>query len=210
MCCSGRIPDSDSLFRHCIHPLSFRRNRFAQEKLLKLYDRPDGSLLASLAWERYVPTEKLIHRYGCRVALGINEKKRLEGKLTTKTRHVYCGAYQVTASAIRALPATEGLNEVTSADVIHHIEEREIAHTDLKIVLNSRANVEGTKTAILDRLWNAYSGPLEHVCDYDKDLKSHPKSGLRTPPRGPYRDARFPLLRIWCIIRFRLCSWFTA
>jgi hypothetical protein len=91
------------LFRHSIYPVSFKGRAFAWEKCLKLYDQDDGSLLASLTWGRYVPTEELIHSYGCRLALRRNEKKQAEGKLKDKDRQVYCGAYELKGKAIRDL-----------------------------------------------------------------------------------------------------------
>jgi hypothetical protein len=203
------IADGDSLFRQSIHPLSFKGKAFAWAKCLMFYDEPEGSLLASLSWERYLPTTEAVHGYGCRLAFRMNEKKRMAGKLTNKSRNVYCGAYQLKGKAIRALATVEGLNEVLSADVIHHIEEGEIAHADLRIALKPGEvpDIEGTKTAILDRLWNTCSGPMKHICDCDKDILEHPSSSLAIPPAGAYSDTRSPLLRLWSIIRFHTCSW---
>ncbi len=207
MSCS-HIPDGDSLFRQSIHPLSFKGKAFAWAKCLMLYDEPDGSLLASLTWERYLPTTEAVHDYGCRLAFRMNERKRIAGKLTDKNRNVYCGAYQMKGRAIRALVTVEGLNEVLSADVVHHVEEGEIAHADLRIVLKSGGvpDIEGTKTAILDRLWNASSGPMKHACDCDKNIAEHPSSSLITPPAGAYSDTRSHFIHFWCIIRFYICS----
>jgi hypothetical protein len=158
-----RIPDDDSLFRHTIHPLAFRGIRFAQEKLIRLYEQDDGSILAFLAWEMYVPTTELIHGYGCRLAFHMNEKDKAAGKFKEKNRRVYCGAYELKGRAIRALATSDGLNEILSADVVHHVEEGEIAHTDLRIVLKPGGvpNIEDTKTAILDRLWNVSSPNIQ-------------------------------------------------
>ena len=172
----------------------------------KLKFQPDGALHSSLAWERYVPTVKYVHEYGCRLAFGINERKRVAGKFKEKDRHHYCGAYQLRGGAVRALAVTAGLNEVASADIIHLIEAGEIAHTDLRIVLRPGIDVEGTKTAIVDRLWNACSGPLRHIYDYDHNMLGHANSKLIRGPLGEYR-ARFCLFRIWCIIRFRILRW---
>ena len=99
----GRILDDDSLFRPSIFPVSFKGKRFAHEKLVKLYDQTDGSLIASLAWERYVPTIEYIHDYGCRLAFRTNVKKRAEGEFKEKSRHVYGGSYHLKADALRAL-----------------------------------------------------------------------------------------------------------
>src|SRR5258708_9153158 len=125
-----------------------------------------------MAWERFGPTSDYIHRYGCRLASGQNDRDRVQGRFKDDSRKIYCGACQMRGKAIRALAVTEGLNEIVSADVIHHIENGEISHTDLKIVVreNSGYDVEGTKTAILERLWNACHGPLTHVCLCDADL----------------------------------------
>jgi hypothetical protein len=204
------IADGDSLFRQSVHPVSFRGGKaFAWAKCLMLYDEPDASLLASLTWDRYVPTTEAVHGYGCRLAFRMNEKKRIAGKLTDKNRNVYCGAYQLKGKAIRALATVEGLNEVLSADVVHHVQEGEIAHADLIIVLKPGgvADIEGTKTAILDRLWNACSGPMRHICDCDNNILEHPSLDLAIPPAGAYSDTRSSLLRCLCIIRFHICSW---
>jgi hypothetical protein len=209
----GQIGAGDGIFRHSIHPLSFRGRQFANEKLIQLRPQTDGSLLTSVAWERYVPTAEYVHRYGCKVALHINEKKRKEQaegarKSKLKTQYVYCGAYRLKAGAVRALVGTPNLDEVISADVVHHIEEGEIAHADLRIVLKSQdLDVEGTKTAIIDRLWSAFAGPLRHVCDCDRDIIQHPAADLPVPPAGAYSDTRPYFLRFLCIIRFHLYSW---
>ena len=204
-----RIPDDDNLFRQSIHPVSFKGKAFVWEKCLKLYDLSDGSLLASLTWERYAPTEELIHSIGCRLAFRRNEKKRAEGKLKDKDRQVYCGAYQLKGKAIRDLSVKDGLDEVLSADIVHHIEDGEIAHTDLRIVLKPgvAADIEGTKTAIVDRLWNDCSGPLRHICDCDKGMAEHPSSSLTDAPAGAYSDTRSRWVRVWCVVRFEICNW---
>jgi hypothetical protein len=203
------IADGDSLFRQSIHPLSFKGKAFAWAKCLMFYDEPDGLLLASLTWERYLPTTEAVHGYGCRLALRMNEKKRAAGKLKDGNRNVYCGAYQLKGRAIRALATAEGLNEVLSADVVHHVEEGEIAHADLRVVLKpgGAPDIEGTKTAILDRLWNACSGPMKHICDCDRNIPEHPSLRLDVAPAGAYSDTRSLLLRFWCIVRSHICSW---
>lgn len=166
----------------------------------------NGSLLTSVAWERYVPTVKHIHCYGCRIALLRNQPKQEKGH---KTRSVYCGAYQLKADAVRALASAEQLDEILSAEVVHKIESGEIAHTELIIFLKPDVfNIEGTKTAIIDRLWNVCSGPLSHKCDYDLDIAPHPSLSLSTPPAGAYSDTRSYLCRLWYIIRFQVHFWF--
>ncbi len=205
------IPDGDSLFRQSVYPVSFKSKGrvFAWGRCLNLQPKDDGSLVASLTWERYVPTTKLIHDYGCRLALRRNEKKQAAGEFKDKDQNVYCGAYQMKAKAIRDLGATDGLDEILSADVVHRVEEGEIAHANLTVFLKPAfgANVEGTKTAIVDRLWNACSGPLSHTCDCDRNIAEHPSSKLITPPAGAYKDNRSYPLKLWHIIRFHICSW---
>jgi hypothetical protein len=203
-----RIPDDDYLFRHSVHPTSFRGQRFASEKWLKIYDEPDGSLLASLAWERFVPTNRLVHSYGCRLALGMNTRDLANGRKTA-SKKVYCGAYVVRADAVRALVALPGLNEILSAEVVHHIEQGEIAHADLRIVLRPEGGFsnESTKTAIIDRLWNACYGPMRHVCDCDKAVTPHPSLMLQTAPRGLYSDDRSHIVRLWSLVRYWVCKW---
>lgn len=206
---SGPIGEHDSLFRHLVFPLAFRGRAFRWEKGMKLWDEPDRTVLASLAWERFVPTVVEIHSYGCRLASRMTEKERKKEKYREKDRRIYCGAYQFTANRIRSIARADGLDDVLSADVIHHIEDGEIAHTDLRFTISeeSKFDIEGTKTAILDRLWHACSGPLVHKCDYDDDTLDHPSSALPTPPSGPYKDIRSSSQRIWHLLRFKLLYW---
>jgi hypothetical protein len=203
----GRIPNSDNLFRLCTHPISFKKDIFVSKKVIKIFPQPDGSLLASLAWERFVPSAELVHAYGCRLALGINERAIARGKYQDENKNIYCGAYQVRASAVRALP--NEVDEVEFADVVHHTESGEIAHTDLRIVLFPRPdlNVESATTAIVDRLWNNFSGPLRHICDCDQEVNPHPSAKLDAAPLGEYSDNRSRYYRRWSIIRWRLLSW---
>jgi hypothetical protein len=203
----GRIPDRDSLYRLCTHPISFNnRGRFVPRKVITLYDQVDGSLLASVAWERFVPTAPLVHAYGCRLALGINQRAVAAGR--SRQKSIYCGAYQLRASAIRALP--NEVDEIASADVIHHIESGEISHTDLRIVLatGSGLNVETTKTAIMDRLWwHVFRGPMKHICDCDNAIVPHPNSNLDAAPLGACVDTRSNFERRWSVVRYGVFSW---
>jgi hypothetical protein len=205
----GRIPDSDNLFRHCTYPLSFRGRRFAWDKLVRIYLEDDGSLLASLAWERFVPTEELLHEYGCRVALGMNEKLRAGGRTNERDRRIYCGAYQLKGRTVRALATVAELDEIASADVVHRVEDGEIAHTDLRIVLkmNDGLNIEDTKTAIVDRLASAWRGPITHTCDCDQDIVPHPSATLSIPFAGRYAEDRSYLRQRWHIFRFHVYNW---
>lgn len=128
-----------------------------------------------------------------------------EAEPRPKQRRVYCGAYQFTTTDVRQLKGTSGLGEVVSSDVLHKIERNEIAHASIEIQLGAdvdKDSVEGTKTAIIDRLWQSSRGPIRHVCDGDIDLNSHPSGLLMEAPGGPYIDNRSPLLYLWCNVRF--------
>ena len=206
---SRRISDDNNLFRHSVYPTSFQGKTFAREKLLKLYDEVNGAerlIVASVAWERYLPTTKYIHLYGCRLASKRNDKARRENKFKEKSRQIYCGAYQIEARAVRAI--VDELPEILRADVVHQIEDGEIAHTALQFYLISEEfDVEATKTAIIDRLWNASYGPLRHVCECDKDLTAHPSSTLTVAPHGEYSDKRSYASHLASLIRFLVLNW---
>lgn len=157
----------------------------------------DGSLVGSLVWQKFVPETKYIHEHGCKTAAARNGNPKI------KQRQVYCGAYEVLAGSIRALPE-DNLTGVSSADVKHKIENDELAHVEVKIqLLNPDLDLEGTKTAIHDRLWNSSSGPMNHICDSDQDLMLHPNQNLPAAPRGPFVDSRSWILRKWSLMRFR-------
>lgn len=202
----SRIPSRNSLFRHCIFPVAFdNAMEFVNRNFWNLSNQPDGSILGSLVWQRYAPTEQHIHEHGCRMAFRRNEKKREEGRYKEKKRQVYCGAYQVRAKVIRNLPLDKLLG-VQAADVVHHIEGGEIAHTDLRIIPVQGPvafDLEGTKTAVVDRLWRACTGPIKHICPEDQDLPAHPNTKLPTPPSGEYADKRWRITRFWYRWRFR-------
>lgn len=205
----GPIPNSDNLYRHSVFPPSFigKGKTFSHEKLWKLFDRDNNTVVTSIAWERYVPAVNYIHAYGCRLASKRNEGNRSENK--GKQRQVYCGAYQLKAHAIRGLKGTEGLDEVLSADIIHHVENDEIAHANLTITLSPEtSDREGTKTAIMIRLWNMTHGPLKHICACDLEAAdNHPSKSLPLGPAGEYYDTRSGFSRHWYHLRFVIHSW---
>jgi hypothetical protein len=205
----GRIPDGDKLFRHSVRPNGFKKDAFSPRNLFRLYDQDDGSVLASVAWQRLFPTDQHVHDYGCRLAAKQNEGLVEKDRLSEKTRRIYCGAYQLTARSVRALVGTPNLEEIASSNVTHHPEDGEIAHIDLAIRINANpVNIETTKTAILDRLWAASCGPLKHVCECDADLVPHPNSTLVDGPAGACEDNRRAYLRRWRIARLNLCTLF--
>jgi hypothetical protein len=138
----------------------------------------------------------------------MNVELQRRGKFKENDRRIYCGAYRLTGAAVRALASTEGVQEVAFADVIHHPENGEIAHTDLRIVFKpGDFDVEGTKTAIVDRLWSACCGPLRCVCQCDHDVQDHPSVDLPSGPAGEYKDTRGRFSRHCHLVRFYVCSW---
>jgi hypothetical protein len=131
---------------------------------------------------------------------------RNQGRTKAKDRRIYCGAYVFTVDAVRKLRGTKGLPEVVSADVVHKIEDGEVAHAALLIELHpGTTNVEGTKTAIIDRLWQVSGGPLKHTCECDHDVKNHPSQNLSSAARQVTDDApmRTGLRRTWQARKFR-------
>jgi hypothetical protein len=205
------VGKKDSVFRHVVYPLAFqvRGPVFQWHKTMHLVEDTDGSILTSVAWDRYLPTTDYVHAYGCRLALRMNKNLREKNKFRENDRRIYTGAYQIFADRIRALAGAGGPEDVISADVSHNIETGEIAHTDLRIMLRGdpKFDLEGTKTEILVWLWNNCNGPLVPKYGYDKDLQNHSGADLPPAPSGPYRDSRSHLARAWCLIRFRLLSW---
>jgi hypothetical protein len=205
----GRIANDDRLFRLCTFPIAFKTGKkkciFEPKKVMYIEPQDDGSLAASLAWQRFVPTADLVHQYGCRLSRGINKKKKDEGKYSDAKRNVYCGSYQLRASDVRDLPSN--VQGVVFADVYHQIENDEFAHAHLRILLEANWDSEGTKTAILVWLWGACYGPLAHICDCDKHLNPHPHVDLGPGPRGPYHDTRSRFERWRAVLRFRVCNW---
>ena len=147
-----------------------------------------------------------VHAFGCRLSEKRNEMMRNKGRTKAKDRRIYCGAYMFTVDAVRQLGGTKGLPEVVSADVVHRIEDGEVAHAALLIKLHpATTNVEGAKTAIFDRLWQVTGGPLKHTCECDHDVKDHPSQNLKSAAMGVPEDApiRTGLSRSWHERKFR-------
>jgi hypothetical protein len=97
---------------------------------------------------------------------------------------------------------------VETAEVNHLIQEGELAHTELRFILKPGIAKIEAKTAIVDRLWNACSGPLEFICECDQVIDDdHPSTNLRCGPLGVYADKRGG----WLIFRYRIscyiCHW---
>ena len=187
------VRNGDSLFRHVIFPLAFDKRDcvLVSRKLFNLTS-VGRTILGSVAWDRYVPTPRSVEGYGCRLADGINRRKIVDGKLKEKNRHIYCGAYQINAEAIRALGPPIGIDEISSAEVVDQVENGEVSHCNMEFTLQAGwdGDEEGTKTAIGDRLWYACRGPLRHVCSNDSDLQPHPSKNLARGPLGV--DCVFP------------------
>jgi hypothetical protein len=194
------VPSGDNLFRGAHHPVAFQKAVFRRAKFMKLYwDPKKPSLIeASFVWDKYAPTQALVHAYGCRVSAARNNRR-------PDRRDVYCGAYHLKAAQVCRLAATPGLEEIATAEVVHQVENNEIAHVASLIRLHHAADeegIEGVKTAIVDRLWNGCSGPLKHTCDPDGDLDPHPSNSLELAPLGLYVENRTRLQRAWSLVRY--------
>jgi hypothetical protein len=194
------ISGGDNLFRSVHHPVSFRRSVFITEKFWK-FDAGQDHLETSIVWERFAPSRRYIHAYGCRQSAERNKRSQ---KASKSLRHVYCGAYQFKADHVYGLAKVPKLPEVSGASVCHVIETGEIAHANLRIELKNvhGGKIEELKTAIIDHLWRKNRGPLPHKCAVDHDLKPHPSSSMHDPPSGRYIDDRALPLRAWYMIRF--------
>lgn len=172
-----------------IHPLAFSSRGLDAGKMIALRPEPetDKQLVTSLAWQKFLPTEASLHEYGCRLAGGMNDRLVAQGKkLKDSNRRIYCGSYHLKTSVVRQLVGSDELPELSTAYVLHEIENDEIAHANLRIIIREdwQGDIAATMTAIVDRLWNGCQGPLKHICDCDRSVLPHPSAELSTPPSG--------------------------
>lgn len=207
------VPVSDNVFRQCVFPVSFKGSRskvFSYEKLFQ-FTLENNRLVTSVAWERYAPTERYVHDYGCRLAYKRNARSRdirndssSPGKKGKKS--VYLGSYQLKLKNIYELMLDPLLQEVVGSQIVHAIEDGEIAHANFEFFVddNTQFDLEGTKTAIVDLVWRAAQGPLPHVCEHDRGKTLPDHEDLPVPESGSYRDNRTWLVRIWYLWRFYL------
>jgi hypothetical protein len=186
------LRDVEKIFRSAVFPVAFKRKQLSTKGFLKLY-RSDESpfiLEMSVAWQRFVPTVDMVHHFGCRLAAAQN-KNRISAE--QKADRIYCGSYGLTAGDVRGLVGMQGLAAVSSASVLHKIEDGEIAHANCTIKVDTGGDedaVETVKTAIVDRLWSLCQGPSRYVCSHDTAVDPHPSVLLQEAPLGPYRDPR--------------------
>lgn len=203
-----RIRDQDSLYRHVRAPVAFKKKSFNAARFWHLVSKPNGLIETSVMWGRYVPTEKYVHESGCRVAATHNERLGAADTSPKTSPHVYCGAYHLNTRSVSELVGTPNLGEIIRADVLHAIENGELAHAAVRIWIDpDTQDVESTKTAIVDRLWTNSSGPLRFVCEQDKHLSQHPSTNLVDGPVGPHVDRRCFVVRLWYLLRFFICRW---
>jgi hypothetical protein len=198
------LPPNDNIFRGAHHPYAFQNRAFRHSKLIKLYTDPQAprNIEASVVWERYAPTLSLVHAYGCRTSRQRNARGG--------SRDVYCGAYQLKVRHIRNLAATPNLPEVATADIVHKVENNELAHASCFITLHENVDeetIEAVKTAIAACLWNDSRGPLSHICIADLNLNPHPNERLERTPQGLYFDDRSRLQRMWAWVRYWFLFW---
>ncbi len=191
------------MFRCVVFPIPFAKNKvFKPQRFIQLYPEGEGLLMGSLTWHRLTPELRHLHGYGCRLARRMNAKAKEKD-----SPKLYCGAYSFAVTDVRQLVGADNLSQVTSADVIHKIEDGEVAHAEIRIQFQSNGTqtaITGTKTAIVDRLWNASRGALKHTCACDADTKPHPSELLHAGPRGEYVDKRSRAVRFCHVFRFWL------
>jgi hypothetical protein len=197
---SDAIPPTDNVFRGAHYPVAFKGKIFQYGKFINLVsdDKNPRFVEASFIWQRYAPSLFHVHAYGCRTARKRNKKK-------PKSRHVYCGAYHLGASTVRQLARTAELPEVLTADIVHKIENDEIAHAALKVELRDDVDEEAAehvKTVIADRLWNGSRGPSKHRCRVDRKLTAHPSAAHDIAPLGSYVDDRTISQQVFYLIRY--------
>ncbi|MBU2739945.1 hypothetical protein [Acidithiobacillus concretivorus] len=139
------VPENDNVFRQCVFPVSFGGNksrRFSYQKLLRLKESGER-LVTSVAWERYAPTTSHLHGYGCRLAEKRNTRSKFEDSYKEEKRSIYCGSYQLKLQNIRKLMLDPLLVEITDSQIVHAVEDGEIAHANLEFFLDGKSPFDG-------------------------------------------------------------------
>ncbi|WP_316192422.1 MULTISPECIES: hypothetical protein [unclassified Bradyrhizobium] len=190
-----RIKGVDVVFRSAVDP-NFRgkKKAFDAKQFLRLAATSNG-FETSLVWQYLAPSLYEVHAFGARLATSLNQSDN--GK-----RCVYCGFYALSVDDVRSLVGAENLDEVCAADVTHKVENGEIAHAALEVVVSAKR--PDTRTALVDRLWNSITGPVRCVLSSDEDLSPHPCELLSAPPKGKYLDRRSFPRQAFDVMAFRL------
>jgi hypothetical protein len=187
-----QLPDGENVFRSAVFPIAFRKKKLSPKAFLKLWPSADDifTLEMSMAWQRYVPTNNMVHAFGCRLAASLNASEIAADRTANR---VYCGSYKFSSDEIRSLSDLNGLQAIRSSMVVHEIENHEIAHANCRIQIDTNGDedlAEPVKTAIVDRLWHICVGPSRYICPINKGISDHPSAFLGDAPRGPYVDDR--------------------
>jgi len=188
------IGSGQVIFRSIHHPFAFAGSgkRFDSVKSWNL-KQVDDRFVASVVWQRFAPSNCLVHEYGYRNSSRRNQNSR--------NRDIYCGFYAISVDRIREVRPAEG---VVKLDVEHKIELGEFAHVNLYIYLNvtlDEGEIEAAKTYAIDRLWRLMNGPERVNLDVSQNHTPHPSRLLTS--LSPYFDLRSDSLRIIDWIYFR-------
>jgi hypothetical protein len=209
-----QVPDGEQVWRSAVFPIAFKKKKLSQRALFKLYSAEASPFLVemSLVREKYAPSLEMMHGFGCRLAAAQNRNRVADGKAADR---IYCGAYQLRCEDIRRLSEEPQLPEVRNAQVLHIVENDELAHANMQIEVDTGGDeeaIEPVKTLIVDRLWSKSSGPAKHICASDTQVQDHPSEALEDGPNGPYAQrsnawvrvevllcilVRHPTLRAW-------------
>jgi hypothetical protein len=186
------VPDGEFVWRSAVFPVAFKKKQLSNKAYFRLYasDATPFVLEMSLVREKYAPALFMIHGFGCRLAASRNRALVKDGKPANR---VYCGAYQIKVEDIRSLARLPQLSEVKKAQVLHIVEDSELAHSNMQIEVDTGGDedaIEPIKTLIVDRIWSKSRGPSRHVCRRDKGLADHPSKWLTAGPNGAHVDGR--------------------
>src|ERR1700726_3932537 len=103
-----QLKGTDVVFRSAVDP-NFRprknKRAFDAKQFFCLSNATNG-FETSLVWQYLAPTLDYVHAFGERLANGFNQTN------STSSRSVYCGAYAMNVSDVRALVGARNLNEV--------------------------------------------------------------------------------------------------
>jgi hypothetical protein len=207
------VSNGACLFRPIVHPFAFRKKKSGRGPLvpaglMHFKVNEDGSLAISLVWRRFAPTIGHVHAYGCRLAAGRNEEARLDGTYGDDTRQIYCGSYQLTAESVHQMVSSYS-SDLSAVEIFHEIENGEIAHVNVRFVLNPAKDPHAVRTIIVNALVRTLKGPLLHCCCCDRDLEDHPNRNVAPALGGEYVDQRSCIERTFHLLLYHVaCVWF--
>lgn len=172
------LDDSEVIVRSALVPRILDNGLVAPQAVVtpflgKTLESGEKSFALSVGSKTMLPTQELVHDFGCRVAQAANEymQNKADHVLVRGEETVhYRGSYDLDVGQVHAIES-----DVFAARVVHAPENNLEEHCDIELhpkAPNMSRRVKGNAvTGVIARLFPLLRSPSEHICGCDDDLR---------------------------------------